>query len=56
MNSLCSKQKDENKIIKIGNERVVDARLSDASFFWRETNFKFNEQINKLKKLRFMKT
>ena len=31
---VVTNKKDEKKIIKNGNERVVDARLSDASFFW----------------------
>ena len=30
------------KIIKTGNERVVEARLADANFFGRKIVFKFN--------------
>jgi Glycyl-tRNA synthetase, beta subunit len=42
--------KDNKGFIKIGNERVVDARLSDASFFW-EKNKSQNliKQISKIK-------
>ena len=43
---------DKKGYIKIGNERVVKARLSDASFFW-EKNKKQNliKQVGKLKAL-----
>jgi len=45
---------DEKGYIKIGNERVIKARLSDASFFW-EKNKKQNliKQVSKLKTLSF---
>ena len=29
---------DEKGFVKLGNERVVDARLSDAEFFWKKIN------------------
>ena len=46
--------KDNKGFIKIGNERVVDARLSDASFFW-EKNKSQNliKQISKLKSVNY---
>ena len=46
--------KDQKGFIKIGNERVVDARLSDASFFW-EKNKSQNliKQISKLKSINY---
>jgi len=46
--------KDNKGFIKIGNERVVDARLSDASFFW-EKNKSQNliKQISKLKSINY---
>ena len=46
--------KDSKGFIKIGNERVVDARLSDASFFW-EKNKSQNliKQISKLKSINY---
>ena len=47
-------KKDVKKLIKIGNERVVEARLSDASFFWeRDKSLNLIKQINKLKKIVF---
>ena len=47
-------KKDAKKLIKIGNERVVEARLSDASFFWeRDKSLNLIKQINKLKKIIF---
>ena len=47
-------KKDAKKLIKIGNERVVEARLSDASFFWeRDKSLNLIKQINKLKKIVF---
>ena len=44
----------KKKIIKSGNERVVDARLSDASFFWeKDKSLNLIKQINKLKNIAF---
>ena len=31
---------DKKGLIKIGNERVIEARLSDAEFFWKKINLK----------------
>ena len=47
-------QIDHKGLIKIGNEKVVEARLSDARFFW-EKNKKQNlvKQVAKLKTLSF---
>ena len=51
---VVANKKDDSKIIKIGNERVVDARLSDASFFWeRDKSLNLIKQINKLKEITF---
>ena len=33
---VVSNKKDLKGLIKIGNERVVEARLSDAKFFWQK--------------------
>ena len=33
---IVTNKKDQKGLIKIGNERVVDARLSDAEFFWNK--------------------
>jgi len=49
---IVTNSPDKKGYIKIGNERVVKARLSDASFFW-EKNKKQNliKQVGKLKAL-----
>ncbi len=46
--------KDPKGFVKLGNERVVDARLNDASFFW-EKNKSQNliKQISKLKSINY---
>ncbi len=42
--------------IKIGNERVIDARLSDAEFFWNKNKSKnLVKQISELKNVNFFK-
>ena len=51
---VVANKKDEKKLIKMGNERVVDARLSDASFFWeKDKSLNLIKQINKLKEVTF---
>ena len=51
---IVANNKDGKKLIKTGNERVVEARLSDANFFWnRDKSFNLIKQINKLKKVVF---
>ena len=51
---VVANSKDNKGYIKTGNERVVDARLSDASFFW-EKNKSQNliKQISKLKSINY---
>ena len=45
---------DSKKIIKLGNESVVEARLSDASFFWeKDKSVNLIKQIHKLKHVKF---
>jgi glycyl-tRNA synthetase beta chain len=48
--------KDTEGYIKLGNERVVEARLSDAQFFW-EKNKSQNlvKQVSKLKSMNYFK-
>ena len=51
---IVTNNKDDKKLIKSGNERVVEARLSDANFFWeRDRSLNLIKQINKLKKVTF---
>ena len=51
---LVSNLPDKKGYIKAGNQRVIDARLSDANFFW-EKNKKQSlvKQVGKLKNLTF---
>ena len=47
-------KKDEKGLIKIGNERVIEARLSDAEFFWKKDKLKnLVKQISKLKDMNY---
>ena len=51
---VANKKKDENNFITEGNKRVVDARLSDARFFWeKDRSQNLIKQIAKLKKIVF---
>ena len=51
---IIANKKDEKQLIKLGNERVVEARLSDANFFWeKDKSLNLIKQINKLKKVTF---
>jgi glycyl-tRNA synthetase beta chain len=53
---VVANNKDREGYIKLGNERVVDARLSDAQFFW-EKNKSQNlvKQVSKLKNMNYFK-
>mgnify|MGYP000332426872 CR=1 FL=1 len=53
---VVTNNKDIKGFIKSGNERVVEARLSDAQFFW-EKNKSQNlvKQITKLKSMNYFK-
>ena len=47
---------DNKGYIKIGNERVVDARLSDAEFFWKKNKSQsMVKQVSKLKNISYFK-
>ncbi len=47
-------KKDQKGLIKIGNERVVDARLSDAEFFWnKDKTQNLVKKVSKLKSMNF---
>ncbi len=47
---------DPKGLVKIGNERVIDARLSDAEFFWiKNKSQNLLKQISKLKKINYFK-
>jgi len=51
---LVANLPDKKGYIKVGNQRVIEARLSDAKFFW-DKNKKQNlvKQVSKLKNLSF---
>jgi len=53
---VVANNKDTEGFIKLGNERVVEARLSDAQFFW-EKNKSQNlvKQVSKLKTMNYFK-
>jgi len=53
---VVANNKDTEGYIKLGNERVVEARLSDAQFFW-EKNKSQNlvKQVSKLKTVSYFK-
>ena len=53
---VVANNKDNKGFIKIGNERVVNARLNDAQFFW-EKNKSNNlvKQVTKLKSMNYFK-
>ncbi len=48
---VVANKKDEKKFITEGNKRVVDARLSDAKFFWEKDRSK-----NLIKQIAILKT
>ena len=51
---LVANLPDKKGYIKIGNQRVIDARLSDAKFFWEKNkNQSLVKQVGKLKNLSF---
>ena len=51
---LVSNLMDKKGYIKIGNQRVIEARLSDAKFFWdKNKNQSLVKQVGKLKNLSF---
>jgi len=53
---VVANNRDTEGYIKLGNERVVEARLSDAQFFW-EKNKSQNlvKQVSKLKMMNYFK-
>ena len=51
---VVANNKDIKGLIKIGNERVVDARLSDAEFFWlKNKSQNLVKQVSNLKSMNF---
>ncbi len=53
---IVSNKKDNKGLIKIGNERVVEARLSDAEFFWnKDKTQNLVKKVTELKLMNFFK-
>ena len=53
---VVSNCKDIKGFVKIGNERVVEARLNDAEFFWKKNKLQsLVKQISKLKDMNYFK-
>ncbi len=53
---VVANNKDPKNFIKLGNERVVEARLTDAEFFWKKNKAQnLVKQVTKLKKMNYFK-
>ena len=53
---VVSDIKDQKGYIKLGNERVIEARLSDAEFFWKKNSSQnLVKQVSKLKDVTYFK-
>ena len=53
---IVANKKDQKGLIKIGNERVVEARLSDAEFFWnKDKTQNLVKKVSDLKSMNFFK-
>ena len=53
---VVSDIKDTKGLVKLGNERVIEARLSDAEFFWEKNKTQnLVKQVDKLKNINYFK-
>ena len=53
---VVANNKDQEGLIRIGNERVVEARLSDAEFFWnKDKSQNLVKKVSELKSVNFFK-
>jgi glycyl-tRNA synthetase beta chain len=53
---IVTNKKDLKGLIKLGNERVVEARLSDADFFWnKDKTQNLVKKVSELKLINFFK-
>ena len=53
---VVSDIKDTKGFVKLGNERVIEARLSDAEFFWEKNKTQnLVKQVDKLKNINYFK-
>ena len=53
---VVTNNQDKSGLIKLGNERVVEARLSDAEFFWqKDKSQNLVKRVSKLKSMNYCK-
>ncbi len=53
---IVTNKKDHKGLIKLGNERVVEARLHDAEFFWnKDKTQNLVKKVSELKSMNFFK-
>ncbi len=53
---VVANKKDKKGFIKLGNERVVEARLSDAEFFWKkDKSHNMVKRVTNLKSMNYFK-
>ena len=53
---IVANKKDQKGLIKLGNERVVEARLRDAEFFWnKDKTQNLVKKVSELKLMNFFK-
>ena len=53
---VVTNKKDKSGLIKQGNERVIDARLSDAEFFWqKDKSQSLVKRVSSLKSMNYFK-
>ena len=53
---IIANKKDKKGLIKLGNERVVEARLNDAEFFWnKDKKQNLVKKVTDLKSMNFFK-
>ena len=53
---VVTNKKDKNGLIKLGNERVVEARLNDADFFWKKDKSQnLVKRVSVLKSMNYFK-
>ena len=53
---VVADNRDQKGFVKLGNERVIEARLNDAEFFWkRNKSQSLVKQVSKLKNMNYFK-
>ena len=53
---MVANKKDQYGLIKTGNERVIEARLNDAEFFWnKDKSQNLVKKVSDLKSMNFFK-